>query len=306
MGETSSWNQGLPEDRIGPDKASYSADNQQIVRWSTRLKLPDSAFGKSRRRKATEAQPARVPTEEELRQETAWKQVEETGKPVLLEGTLLVPEGMSIWKALEHFPDAIREPATRRLKAMAGNAYRVLLDGAMEQVREKAKEDGKLEQYDELPDYAKSALAESVVRQQLNMPDVPFEEILDRWQASSESPGSKPELQDNEMKAKSRSKKSEETYRRIAPSGADVDKAKAAQKASEAHAKPSKESQALRWNIEHHGLLLKRLDQVRAYLTEEEQKEVDTLLKKKLNKAQIDQIDEIITGCDWVRRIEQR
>lgn len=301
MADTSSRNRGLPDDGIGRDKASSSADNQQIVRWSTRLKLPDSAFRKSRRRKETEAQATRVLTEEELRQEAAWKQVEETGRPVLLDGTLLVPEGMSIWKALEFFPDPIREPATRRLERVVANAYRVLLKGAEGQVREKAMEDGKLEQYDELPGYAKSALAESIVRQQLNMPEVPLEDILDRWQA-----GSQPHLPDNAKKAKSGRKKSKETARPIVSSGTDVGKAEAEQEATVAQKDPNRESQVLRWNIEHHGLLLKRLGQVRAYLTDEEREAIDKLLRKKLHKAQIDQIDEIIRGCDWVRRLDQR
>ncbi len=301
MADTSSGNRGLPEDGIGGDKASSAADNQQIVRWSARLKLPDSAFRKSRRRKETEAQAPRVLTEEELRQEAAWKQVEETGRPVLLDGTLLVPEGMSIWKALEFFPDPIREPATRRLEGMVANAYHVLLNGAEGQVREKAKEDGKLEQYDELPAYAKSALAESIVRKQLNMPEVPLEDILDRRQA-----GSQPPLPDDAKKAKNGRKKSKETARPIVSSGTDVGKAKAELEATVAQKEPNKESQVLRWNIEHHALLLKRLDQVRAYLTDEEKKAIDGLLRKKLHKAQIDQIDEIIRGCEWVRMFERR
>lgn len=46
-------------------------------------------------------------TEDELREQAAWKQVEETGEPVQFEDTLLIPEGMSFWEAVEFLPDGI-------------------------------------------------------------------------------------------------------------------------------------------------------------------------------------------------------
>jgi hypothetical protein len=286
-------------------KGSLST-NQRVIGFTSRLKLPEAAIAKSRRRKtSTEPAPARVKSESELREEAAWKQVEETGKPVLLDGRLLVPDGMQVREAMAYLPDGVREQAIEDLDRKVAGALRILLDGAQNQLRENAKESGKLEEYDALHPIAKEALAESVVRKQMHMPEVPLEEIVDRMQKQWES---NPEPGKRSKPAKVRTKPTIETDTRPKPPpvvipAADLGK----QIAPMSIAEPQESiriSQVSRWNLEHHGLLLKRLDQIWRYLTNEEQHVVLLRLGKDMGKTEIDEIDEIIKSCEWVRKIE--
>lgn len=61
----------------------------------------------------------------------------------------------------------------------------------------------------------------------------------------------------------------------------------------------------LEWNREHYRFLLRRLDQIWGYLDGEEQKAVQEILNRPIGKEEIDQIDEIVKGVEWVRRLQK-
>lgn len=61
---------------------------------------------------------------------------------------------------------------------------------------------------------------------------------------------------------------------------------------------------ALNWNREHHRFSLTRLNQIWRYLDSEEQQVIKALLHRKIGKEEIEQIDEIVKGVEWVRRLE--
>ncbi len=52
--------------------------------------------------------------------------------------------------------------------------------------------------------------------------------------------------------------------------------------------------------------MLKRIDQLWEYLNDEEQQLILDLLNQRIRRAEADQADEIIRGCEWVRKIEDR
>lgn len=283
--------------------------NEPIIGFTSRLKLPESTVSKPRRKKElSKPAPVREKSEAELREEAAWKQVEETGKPVVLDGRLLVPDGMHARDAMKYLPDGIREQAIEDLDRKLAGAFRILLNGAKRQIREDAEKRGELAEYESLPEIGKRALAEMVVRQQMHMPEVPLEEIIDRLQKEAEYI---PEPSEQSKPAQVRRKPQPETENRQEPQPVVIPKADQGIKAVLVprsifeHQESIRISQVSQWNLEHHGLLLKRLDQVWRNLNAEEQQAVLGYLGKKMSKTEVDAIDGIIKGCEWVKRMEE-
>lgn len=62
---------------------------------------------------------------------------------------------------------------------------------------------------------------------------------------------------------------------------------------------------AIEWNQEHHRFLLKRIAQIWGYLNTEEQQAVQEILNRPISRQDIDQIDEIVKGVEWVRRLQK-
>jgi hypothetical protein len=290
--------------------------NQPIRRFAVSLSLSDLNGGKSRRRRGAPVQETpRVKSESELREETAWKQVEETGKPVVLEDCLLLPKGMSVSKAIEYLPENIREKTEEAWHTTLSRVWRLIFDQTEEEIRKKADENGSLSAYDSLPWVAKSALTESIVRQQWNLPEVPLEELIrqrqERIDETLTNPQSKKRVRANKRPVKH--------LPASAPSADGVIGAKAADKAvpsaifaadtraTISEHKPDEadaSDRVLEWNRNHHRFLLRRLDQIWSYLDMEEQQEVQQMLKRRIGAEEIAQIDEIVTGVSWVRRLE--
>jgi hypothetical protein len=326
------------QQELGSGNSDRLIVNQPIRRFAFRGKLPDIDDRKPRRRrKSPEPEIPRVKSDAELREEAAWKQVEEIGKPVILDDCLLVPNGMSALEAIEFLPDGVREQTEEAWNAKLTEVYRIFLEGAERQLREKAEKDGKLEWYDSLPWAARAALKESVVRQQLGYPEVPLEELIRQYQKPLD--GVETELQRKKRSKRTPQKaKIEPPYRLTANSDAN-------QQASERASGPmpstleanrvssdsatsltqtgpvtngnrsettipvtvaeEQTNAALQWNREHHPFLLKRLDQIWAYFDAEEQQAVEALLNRRIRKEEIEQIDEIVKGVEWVRRLEK-
>ena len=306
MPSQSSSNKTSSHDQSKENIARGSVNtNERIIGFTSRLKLPDSAFVKRRRNKeSTEPAPVRVKSESELREEAAWKQVEETGKPVVLDGRLLVPDGMHVREAMEDLPDGIREQAIEDLDQKLAGVFKILLNGAERQIREDAEKRGELAEYETLPQIGRQALAEMVVRKQMNMPEVPIEEIIDRLQKQSEI---NPEPKKQSKPTKVRRKPQPETDNRREPQPIVIPETdlriKAVPQSVFEHQESIRISRVSQWNLEHHGLLLKRLDQVWKHLTAEEQKTVLGYLGKEMSKTEIDAIEVIIKGCEWVQRV---
>jgi hypothetical protein len=259
-----------------------------------------------RRKESSELAPVRVKSEAELREEAAWKRVEETGKPVVLDGRLLVPDGMHVREAMKYLPDGIREQATEDLDRKLTGALRILLNGAKQQIREDAEKRGKLAEYEALPEIGKRALAEMVVRQQMHMPEVPLEEIIDRLQKEAKK---MPEPMEQTQPAKVHRVQKPKTENRQEPdpktmAKADLGIQTVPQPVFE-HQESLRISQVSQWNLEHHGLLLKRLDQVWANLTAEEQQTILGYLGKRMGEAEINIIDGVIKGSQWVKKMSE-
>ncbi len=270
------------------------------VAWRTKLSEPKQRRGRSKT--ITEPEQTRVRSEHELREEAAWKEVEQTGKPVVFDGQLLMPDGMSLSKAIEFLPDGVREQARKNWEYTSVEIFRILLRGARGQIREKIGEQGHLEKHDASPEVAKTALDESVVREQLGWPEVPLEELIKRYGGKIDSA--------HEQTAKSMSTEqlvTDDSAKRTLPTDSrpsEFDKLPIEMLIAKAESSAKK--QALLWNVDHHRLMLKRIDQLWEYLNDEEQQLILDLLTRRIRRAEVDQVDEIIRGCEWVRMIEDR
>lgn len=297
------------------DTLEHPITAQRITHFTTRMKLPDSPRRKSKRKSAAEELPPRPKSEQELREEAAWKQVEETGKPVVLDGNLLLPDGMKLKEAFQFLPEPLREETADAWDRKLSEVWEYISRSTEEQIRQKAQEEGKLEYYNSLPVYARTALLESVIRQQWGYPEVPFEQLLEKWKNSSN------EVEDTSSQTKKKKtpkqkrqvppvpvKERAEDKREIAPQVyQDQERSQmTSQSPSLSPTTPTIDSEsALNWNREHHRFLLRRLDQIWSYFDAEEQKAVMELLKIRLGKEEIDQIDEIVKGVVWVRGIQK-
>jgi hypothetical protein len=167
-------------DFSGTDESRVPAEKQQSpIKIATRLLISEEPKSKSRRRKSEPGErKERVLSEAELREEAAWRQVEETGKPVQFEDTLLIPEGMSFWEAVEFLPEGIREQTSSAMEEKIAEVHFDLVRRRRDQILEKAVEDSKWEQYKTFPYAAQMAIADSIVRQQLGMPEIPIPELI--------------------------------------------------------------------------------------------------------------------------------
>lgn len=153
---------------------------KRITHVAARLKLPETPRRKPRRQSPSAEAPARAKSEEELRAAAAWKQVEETGKPVVLEDTLLLPDGMNVTQAIQYLEANLREETAGAWGRQFSAVWGYIIKSTAEQIRQKAEEDGKLEYYNSLPPYARTALLESLIRQQWGYPEIPFEQLLEQ------------------------------------------------------------------------------------------------------------------------------
>jgi hypothetical protein len=122
-----------------------------------------------------------------LREQAAWAQVEETGKPVLFEDEILIPDGMNPWEAIELLPDGIREQTRSALQKHVGKAFIGLVKKRRADILEKIAEDSKWEQYRTFPYAAQMAIADSLVRQWLGLPEVPVKELIEAYGGKVES-----------------------------------------------------------------------------------------------------------------------
>lgn len=165
-----------PREEFSSMNVDEVAYQRPIIQFATKLKLPESTRG--RKRKDRETEPPRPKSEEELREEAARKQVEETGKPVVLDGTLLLPEGMALSKAILFLPDGFREHTEAAWDAKLGEVWGVIFKSTKEQIRKNAEEKGDLERWNSFPLYVKNALTESILRGQWGFLEVPLEELI--------------------------------------------------------------------------------------------------------------------------------
>lgn len=282
--------------------------HEPVLRFATRLKLPEST--RKRKRKEPEPVPPRLKSEKELREDEAWKQVEETGKPVVLDQTLLLPDGMSISQAIQFLPDDVRAETEAGWNAKLRELWGMIFKSTEQQIRKDVEEKGELERYSSLPPYARNALTESVVREQWKLPQVPLEELLQQWEKPPKAEG--PELP---------AKKKKRPAKQLLKSSPTVEPIKTKSESPSSGTQPAKvrtgpaeqtpsyigpsSPSAVEWNQQHHRFLLKRIAQIWVYLDTEEQQAVQEILNRPISKQDIDQIDEIVKGVEWVRRLQR-
>jgi hypothetical protein len=154
------------------DEPQLPFKDRPYVKLTARLTLPEQSRTRSRRRKSPAAtRKVREPSEAKLREQAAWKLVEETGKPVLFEDQILIPDDMNPWEAIELLPDGIREQTRSALQKHVGKAYIGLVKKQRAEILEKIEEEGKWEQYRTFPYAAQMAVADSLVRRRLGFPE---------------------------------------------------------------------------------------------------------------------------------------
>lgn len=165
------------------DEAKAALENlRPPTKFAARLKLPEDSRSRSRRRKSEPVQEkVRELTVGQLREEAAWKQVEETGKPMVFEDTLLIPEGMNFWEAVEFLPESIREKTRSAMQKKMAKVHVDLVQRRREQILEKATEDSEWEQYKAFPYAVQMAIADSIVRHQLGMAETPLPELIELY-----------------------------------------------------------------------------------------------------------------------------
>jgi hypothetical protein len=152
------------------------------LRFATRLELPQDETRRKKKRKESDPEvPVRILSNEQLREEAAWHQVQETGKPLIFEGTLLLPPNMSLWDAIELLPDDIRDQ-TREI-AQNGMARVVMdvIERTRAEIEERAQQSGDLEKWNSFSHAAQMAIAESVFRHQFGWTEKPVEELLEQY-----------------------------------------------------------------------------------------------------------------------------
>lgn len=307
--------QSLQREEFNSSEMGESAPPPPIVGFTTRLNLPESK--RKRKRALAEPDSPRPKSEEDLREEAAWKQVEETGKPMVLDQELLLPEGMSVAQAIQFLPDGLREQTDAAWNAKLSQIWNFMFESTAQQIRKDVEGNGEWERYNSLPSYAQHAQTESIMREQWNMPKVPFEELVQQWKNPPNEEQSAPSPKKKKRQAKGTHQQrvhresavvETETKQEIVPSGSYMTLEKTVQpperRVPQVHSSaPS--AAALEWNREHHHFLLKRLDQILGYLDDEEQQAVQEILNRPIGKQEIDQIDEIVKGVEWVRRLQK-
>lgn len=310
-------NQRAPRKDFNSGAMDETNTQPPILKFAARLKLPESTRG--RKRKDREPEPPRPKSEEELHEEAAWKQVEETGKPVVLDQTLLLPEGMSVAEAIQSLPGGLREQTEAAWDAKLSEMWSFIFKSTEEQIRKDMEEKGELERYNSMPSYAKHALTESVTRKQWNLPEVPLESLIEKW-------ANPPKDDESKTRLKKKKRLRKERRNPITPdlgSGVPVaheptsEREAITNQPSTATSQPMPERSvptnrtlsvsetAIEWNREHHRFLLKRLDQIWGYTDSEEQQAVREILNRPIGKEDIDRIDEIVKGVEWVRRLQR-
>ncbi len=152
------------------------------VRFAARLKLPQDTTRSERRRKGTDSEvPPKALSDEQLREEAAWRQVQETGKPVIFEGTLLLPPNLSLWDAIELLPDDVRDQSRAVAQSGAAKIAMRMINHLRVEIGEHAKQSGDLKKWNSFSDATQMAIAESVFRQQYGWPEKPLEELLEQY-----------------------------------------------------------------------------------------------------------------------------
>jgi hypothetical protein len=149
----------------------------------TRLVIPESATAKRRRKKEEAPPPPRELTEAEQREADGWKQVKETGKPVLVDDKLLIPGEMSPWDAIEHLPDGLREHTRKAMQEKVGGAIMGLINHMRERLLTELGDEAQRAQYRTHPYPVQMAMAETLVRHQLKWPEVPMKDLLRQYGA---------------------------------------------------------------------------------------------------------------------------
>ncbi len=315
MDTSSADRQSSEREKSGLSETGESTFHQPILRFATRLKLPES--NRKRKRKAAEPDTPRPKSERELREDAAWKQVEETGKPLVLDQVLLLPEHMSVAEAIQFLPDGIREQTEADWNANMQQVWSFIFESTEERIRKNLAEKGELERYNSFPPYVQHAIIESVVREQWDMPEVPLKELLQQWKNPPEKK-EKPDPQKRKRQKKgSRKQLTNEplpfTDSGHLPSQSGSSTAQFSGK-NVAHTSvriiPARQTTsisptALDWNKEHHRFLLKRIEQIWLNLDTEEQQAVQEILNHPIGKEEIDRIDEIVKGVEWVRRLRR-
>ncbi len=288
-----------------------------ILKFAARLKLPESTRG--RKRKDREPEPPRPKSEEELREDSAWRQVAETGKPVVLDQTLLLPEGMSVAEAIQFLPGGLREQTEAAWDAKLSEMWNFIFKSTQEQIHKDMEEKGELERYNSMPPYAKHALTESVMRKQWNLPEVPLEGLIEKWANPPKDDESKTPLKKTKRRPKERRNAITPDLGAVVPVAHEPssERETITNQPSTATSQPMPERSvptnqtlsvsetAIEWNREHHRFLLRRLDQIWGYLDPEEQRAVREILNHPIGKEEIDLIDEIVKGVEWVRRLQR-
>lgn len=159
--------------------------DQPVLKMETVLVLEDEPKRKSRRRKSTPSpEPPRPLSEREQRKQAAWQEVEQTGKPVVFEDTLLIPSGMGPWQAIEFLPDGVREATEAAMQQTAAEAYIKMVESTRARILEETAKRDERSDYQTFSYAVQMAIADSITRRQLDLPELPIRELLKRYGAS--------------------------------------------------------------------------------------------------------------------------
>jgi hypothetical protein len=173
------------------------ASKDQGMRFATRLTLPQGTRARAKRKKVPSSEEKPYPrSEDQLREDAAWQQVKETGKPMMFEGTLLIPEGMNPWKAIELLPDEIRDKTRTSAQEGIARVVSKLINQTRAELRQVAEKRGELDKWNSFSYVVQMAIAESVVRERLEWPEKPLEELIEQYReleraAASQKPKSR-------------------------------------------------------------------------------------------------------------------
>lgn len=80
-------------------------------------------------------------------------------------------------------PDGLREQTREALQHRISEAYFGTARHMRERLLERTGDEGARERYHSFSDPAQMAIAETIVRQQLELPEIPMRELLDRYGA---------------------------------------------------------------------------------------------------------------------------
>ncbi len=153
-----------------------------VLQFATRLELPKDTIRRKKKRNAAEPEaPPKALSDEQLREEAAWRQVQETGKPVIFEGILLLPPNLSLWDAIELLPNDIRDQTRAVAQSGAAEIAMTMINHLRVEIGEHVKQSGDLEKWNSFSHATQMAIAESVFRQQYGWPEEPLEELLEQY-----------------------------------------------------------------------------------------------------------------------------